>query len=252
MRKLPASVVVVLSALAFAALGCSKDSGSSGASAAGTGSAASSGAAASCAAKMASFNAKATADEKKAYATACGAVSAKAQACIAGAASEKDLDACMTDKADKDAFMGAALGAAIQAGAAAAGKSGAQKLDKLGLQLDCPGETMVSDGLGPKSVMVNSVAMGGLTVEEASASTPKTLKAAKSDAQMFKPSNVQGEQAPDGYWLTFQNTGSMGTNYWVKSVKVIGKKTYSCEGAPDSQDKASAALAACKTLRPSS
>jgi len=249
MKTPSVSAALVLSTLtlALAPLGCSKSASSGGAAPGGSGATGSS----ACAAKMATFNAKATADEKAAYQTACAAVSAKAQSCIAGASSEKDLDSCLTDKADKDAFMGAALGAAFQAGAAAMNKAGPKKIDKLGLQIDVPGEAIVGDGLDAKSVMVNAVAMGGLTIGEAGSSTPKTLKGAKSDAQMFKPTNVQGEQSADGYWLTFQNTGSMGTNYWVKTVHTIGKKSYACEGAADTADKAAAALAACKTLRPS-
>ena len=249
MRSFYASTAIFLSTMALAALGCSKDP--TAAAGAGTASAQSAVAASDgCVVKLTSLNAKAGADEKAAYATACAAVSAKAKACIGSASAEKDVDACLADKADHDAFMGAVLGAAFKAGAAASGGTHTTKLDKLGLQIDVPGEAMVGDGIGPNSVMVNAVAVGGLTIGEASSSTAKTLKAAKSEAQMFKPSNVQGEQSADGYWLTFQNTGSMGTNYWVKTLHQIGKKSYSCEGAADTADKATAALAACKTLRP--
>jgi hypothetical protein len=241
---------VLLSTLALAGLGCSKDKTSAGDAPGVAAAQATSSPSAQCAGKLESLNAKATADEKKAYATACSAVSSTAQTCIASAKVDKDIDACLSSKADKDAFMGAVLGAALKAGAAASAGMHTTKLDKLGLQIDVPGETMVSDGLGPKSVMVNATSIGGLTIGEASAGTAKTLKAAKSEAQMFKPKNVQGEQTADGYWLTFENTGSMGTNYWVKSVRQIGGKTYTCEGAPDSADKESAAVAACKSLRP--
>jgi hypothetical protein len=247
MRKLHALAVMAVSTISLSALGCSKGSSASGVTQAqGTDSSAS-----ACAAKMASFNAKAGADEKKAYQSACEAVSAKTQLCLASAKAEKDMDGCLTDKSEKEAFMLAVLGAAMQAGAASSTAIGPKKLDKLGLQIDVPGEAIVGDGIGANSAMVNSTAIGGVTIEEADSSTPKTLKAAKSDAQMFKPSNVQGDQLPDGYWLTFQNTGSMGTNYWVKTVHKIGKKTYTCEGVPDTADKAAAALAACKTLRSS-
>src|SRR5271166_6844015 len=94
MRSFHASTAVLLSTITLAGLGCSKDPAPvAGASAteAQPGSAIS----ANCAGKMASLNAKAGADEKKAYATACDAVSSKAQTCIAGAKEEKDLDSCL-------------------------------------------------------------------------------------------------------------------------------------------------------------
>jgi hypothetical protein len=230
------------------AVGCSKTDPPAAASTSIT--AASPGSASSgCADKLATFKPGATAEDKKNFASACGALSAKAQTCIAGA-EQKDMDGCLADKADKDAFMGAMFGAAAKAATAAAAATNATKLDKVGLQMDVPGEAMVGDGIGARSQMVNAVAIGGLTVSEAGASTAKTLKAAKSEAKMFNPKNVQGEQTSDGYWLTFENTGSMGTNYWVKSLRQIGGKAYVCEGSPDTAAKASAALAACKTLRP--
>ncbi len=141
------------------------------------------------------------------------------------------------------------LGAALKQGAGTLGATQSLKIDKLGLQIDVPGEALVGDGIDAKSVMVTAPSVGGLSIGEANADTAKSLKAAKSEAELFKPRNVHGEQSADGYWLTFENTGSMGTNYWVKAVRQIGAKTYVCEGSPDTADKASAALAACKTLR---
>jgi hypothetical protein len=243
------TVLALLSTLAFAGSGCSKkDSGSSAAGS--SGSAGSTSTSSACADRLASTKTGATDEDKKNFATVCAAISNKAQTCIGAAKSDKDMDACLTDKTDKEAVMAAVLGAAMKQASASSGTSKAVKLDKLGgLQMDVPGESMVSDGIGPNSQMVNSVAIGGVTVSEAGSSTPKTLKAAKSDAALFKPKNLQGEQSSDGYWLTFENTGSAGTNYWVKTVKQFGKKSYACEGVPDTADKAQAALAACKSLR---
>ena len=244
------TVFALLSILALAGIGCSKTESSAGTtSGSASASAASTGAASACADRLASMKPGASADDKKNFAAACGAVSAKTQACIAAAKADKDMDACLTDKTEKEAVTAVILGAALKAGTASAGATSTTKLPKVGLQIDVPGEAMVSDGIGPNSQMVNTVAIGGITISEASGSTPKTLKAAKADAQMFKPRNVQGDQTADGYWLTFENTGSMGTNYWVKTVHTFGKKSYVCEGSPDTADKEAAALAACKTLR---
>jgi hypothetical protein len=242
-----ASILASMTLLAGA--GCSKASGGSS-SASTSASAATAGATpAACADRVASFNPKATASDKTAYAAACSAISAKAQTCIASAKQDKDVDACLVDKADKDAFMGAALVAAFQGGTAAPQGVHTTKLDKLGVQLDAPGEALVSDGIGPKSAMIIDAAVGGLSVGEAPTFTAKTLKAAKSEAQMFKPHNLQGQEIADGYWLTFENTGSLGTNYWVKTVHRIGKKTFTCDATSDTAEKSSAALTACKTLR---
>jgi hypothetical protein len=257
MRRSHVFAAALLSTLATGGVGCSKDRTSSAAATSGAQAAAAS---TGCVDKLTSLNPKASGDEKKAYADACSSISSRAQTCIGSAKEQKEVDACLTDKADKDAFMGTLLLAAFKTGAGASGApasggaaSGAMhttKLDKLGIQIDAPGEAMVSDGILPKSFMVIDAAVGGLTVSEAGSTTAKTLKAAKSEAQMFKPRNVQGEQTADGYWLTFENTGSLGTNYWVKTVRHIGKKTYTCDGSPDTADKSAAALAACKTLRP--
>ncbi len=241
------TTLALLSTLALA-VGCSRAEPSATASTSIT-AASPATASAGCADKLATFKPGATPDDRKNFASACGALSAKAQTCIAGA-SQKDMDGCLADKADKDAFMSVMFGAAAKEAAASASAVTPTKLDKVGLQIDVPGEAMVGDGIGASSQMVNAVAIGGLTVSEASSSTAKTLKAAKSEAKMFNPKNVQGEQTSDGYWLTFENTGSMGTNYWVKSLRRIGAKTYVCEGSPDTAAKASAALGACRSLRP--
>jgi hypothetical protein len=239
--------LALLSVIALSSSGCSKPD------------------AAACASKLASLDPKANADSKKAFAAVCSAVSSKAQACITNAAAEKDVEGCVSQSPDKEAFALAIMGAALAAASAPAASSspaiptaappppaaaGPTKLDKLGLQIDVPGETMVGDGIGPKSQMVNAVSVGGMTISAATPSTAKTLKAAKSEAQIFTPKNVQGEQTSDGYWLTFENKGSLGTNYWVKVLRHVGKQGYVCEGTPDTADKEAAVLAACRTLRP--
>jgi hypothetical protein len=244
MRKGHASIAVVLSALALAALGCSKhDAKSEGTPSASAASTVSS--AAGCIDKLAGLKATSTPDEKKSYAVACSAVSPKAQACIASIKTEEDMDACIADKADREAFLGAILASAAKAGAAASAAPRTAKLDRLGLEIDLPGEPSIGAGTSKSSVMINTVAFGQVIVGPASPSTAKTLKAAKAAVKSFKPTNVHGEQAPDNYWLTFQAQSL----YWVKTLQKVGKNSYTCETAVDSPDKASAALAACKTLR---
>lgn len=215
-----------------------------------------------CATKLTTLKkgAPATDSEKKVYATVCEQISAPARDCIAAAKDDKAMDTCVTTKEDKEKLFVAILGAAMaedktlgnsaKAGAAGgAGTTGTSKLDKLGLAIDVPGEVMVNDGIGKKDLMLMGEKIGGMTVGEANAHTAKTLKAAKSESQLFKPKNVLGEQTADGYWLTFENTGSLGTNYWVKTLKKVNGKSYECSGTSDTAEKANAVLAACKTLR---
>lgn len=140
------------------------------------------------------------------------------------------------------------LDSASKESAQAAKATHATKLAKLGLEIDVPGEAVVGDALDPASVAVNAVSVGALGIGPAQ-TAPKTLKAAKAQAQSLRPTNVQGEQTTGGYWLTFDSPGTDGSLHWVKTLQTIGKKSYSCEGTVTSE-QAAAALAACKTLRP--
>jgi hypothetical protein len=129
-----------------------------------------------------------------------------------------------------------------------AAAKGPTKLPKTGLQADIPAEEIrVSDGLTPTSDMVNTVAMGGLVVEVAE--TAQTLDEVKADAEMFTPKNLKTETLPDGFAVTFENTGSMGTNYWVDVRRTIDGKNIKCSSTGNEAGKAAAALAACKSLR---
>ncbi len=127
-------------------------------------------------------------------------------------------------------------------------KGAAVKLPKVGLQLDIAGETMVSDGMGAQSNMVNGEAIGALEVEVAE--KPQTLDEAKADAADYKPRNLKEEKLADGWALSYDNTGSMGTNYFVHVRRDLGGKSYTCSTTGSKPDQAQAVLAACKSLRP--
>ncbi len=243
MKLSPVSPILLASLTLIA--GCSKsapsDTKTTGASAPSP--------AAACGDNLAKLMTTAPPDAKKAFPSICASVSAPTQSCIAKAKVDKDVDACLaTNKADKDAFMIGMMGAAL-ASTPATPPAGPTRLAKLGLQLDVPGEAMVSDGLTAKSQMVNASSIGGLVIGAVTGTTPKTLKAAKAEAQVFKPLNVKGDESGGTYWMTFENKGSLGTNYWVKTLQKVGKQTYVCEGSPDTADKEAAALAACRSLR---
>jgi hypothetical protein len=130
--------------------------------------------------------------------------------------------------------------------------AGPTKLPTLGLQVDVPGEVIVSDGLGKNAQMLSGPQVGGMNIAEASDTDPKTVKDEQSEAQMFTPKNLKTETLPDGWAVTFENTGSMGTNYWVEVRRNIGTKSYICSGTEDTADKAQGALTACKSIKPAS
>lgn len=123
------------------------------------------------------------------------------------------------------------------------------KLPKVGLSIDVAGddgEIMVSDGLSVTSNMVNTVPMGGLLVE--ATDKPQTLDDAKSDAAMFTPKDLKIDTLPDGYALTYNNTGSMGANFFVVVQRTIDGKTIKCSSTGSDNAHAQIALAACKSL----
>jgi hypothetical protein len=127
-------------------------------------------------------------------------------------------------------------------------KAAAVKLPKVALQIDVPGETLVSDGMSAQSNLVNGESIGALEVDLAD--KPQTLDEAKADAADFKPRNLKEEKLADGWALTYENTGSAGTNYFVQVRRDIGGKTYTCSTTGSKPDQAQAVLAACKSLRP--
>ncbi len=133
------------------------------------------------------------------------------------------------------------------AGKTTEAKAGPTTLPKLGLSIDVPGKVEVGDAIMGEGHMLQGAGIGALTVEiEAK---PKTLEEAKSDSELYSPKNVKDEKLADGWALTFDNTGSMGKNYFVTVQREIGGKTYTCSTTGGEASQAAAVLAACKTLR---
>ncbi len=64
-----------------------------------------------CSTKLSSFKPSASASDKQAFVAACKAVSPKAQACLAAVKAEAEMDSCISDKAEKEAFFAAAMAA---------------------------------------------------------------------------------------------------------------------------------------------
>jgi hypothetical protein len=133
------------------------------------------------------------------------------------------------------------------AGKATEAKAGPTKLPKLGLSIDAPGSVEVGDAIMGEGNMLQGEKVGALTVEITA--KPQTLEEAKSDADLYTPKNLKEEKLADGWTLTFDNTGSMGKNFFVQVRRDIGGKTYNCSTTTGNEKQAANVLAACKTLR---
>jgi len=120
-------------------------------------------------------------------------------------------------------------------------------LTKFGLKGSAPGETedpIIGDG-DPAMVMASAFTVN---VWEAKATDPKKLKDGQEASKLFNPKNSQSETLPDGWALTYENTGSAGTNYFVSVRREIGGKGYMCETAQSTPEQQKKSLAFCKSL----
>ena len=167
-----------------------------------------------------------------------------AGACDKG--SDKGSDDKKTASAKKDAK---ADGDKADAEPAKADEGGSAKLnlEKLGLTAEGPGGSKVGDAVVGSGVMVQGPGLV-VGVEEASDSRPKTADAAKEDADMYSPQNMQSEDLEDGFVVTFENEGGMGKNYFVNVRREIGGKAYWCDTTASSPEQSANAVAFCKSL----
>ncbi len=155
-----------------------------------------------------------------------------------------------SSSAGEAASLGTGAGSTPTSNAAATPpKSGSTetKIDKLGLKADLPEMSQVSDGISTGSVMV--VGTAPVNIAAAKPDDPKTIDAAKKDAAIFKATDFKDAKLTDGWSLTYENTGSMGTNYWLVVRRDIGGKTYRCDTSVMSDDQRAAALKICLSLR---
>jgi hypothetical protein len=148
----------------------------------------------------------------------------------------------------KDSGSGSAAGGtAATKPAGDEAKAGPTKLAKLdNLTIDAA-DAEVSDAIGGDGVMLTSGAFGALTISVQK--TPQSIDDAKSDANMYTPKNLKADKLADGYVVTYDNTGSMGANFFVQVRRDLGGKTYSCSTTVSTADQQTAAVAACKSLK---
>ena len=128
-----------------------------------------------------------------------------------------------------------------------AGPISVTKLPIVGLVIEVPGEVIVDKAILGVGDMLIGEGVGAMAVEIVE--TPQTLDEAKSDAEIFTPRNLKSETLPDGWVLTFENTGSLGTNFFVDVRRDIDGKVYKCHANGHLKAQADAVVAACKTLK---
>jgi len=155
------------------------------------------------------------------------------------------LVACSNSSAAPE---GSGSGKSAPGAAAPAGGGGkAITLPTLGLKATLAGETdepIIGSG-DPVMVMAANFAAN---VAAAKPTDPKTAKDEQEVAKGFNGKDVQTETLPDGWVVTFKNTGSAGDNYWVSVRRDIGGKPYLCETTQSTPAQQKAAIDFCKSL----
>lgn len=117
-----------------------------------------------------------------------------------------------------------------------------------GLKVQAPEGTQVSEMMGDQMLQGPGLVV---TVGEAGDDYPKASADAVKDMQDTYEGveNVKEETLADGWLISAENKGGMGTNYWVKSMRTIGGKAYKCETTASSAAQQAAAITACKSLK---
>lgn len=126
------------------------------------------------------------------------------------------------------------------------GGGGSTKLPKLGLEVAVSGAE-VSDGIGGDGQMLMGGDIGAMTVELDK--DPATDATVKDDADLFNAKNFKPEKLADGFGATYENTGSMGSNYFINYHRTIDGKQYHCSSMVSNADQQKAVTAACKSLK---
>lgn len=143
-----------------------------------------------------------------------------------------------------------------KAGAKAGGDEGGdvalesetKTFEKIGLTAELPAMSTVSDPIGGgEGVMIVGAAPVNIMV--AKADDPKTVDDAKKAAEMFKPENFKDEKLDDGWLVTYENKGSMGTNYWLEARREIDGKAYRCHTSVMKDAQRKSAIDICKSLK---
>jgi len=155
-----------------------------------------------------------------------------------------------TDKAPAKGEKAPAKGQEATENAAKAPKKkdGTVQLAKFGLVGTAVAGAKVGDDILGKGHMVQGPGLV-VTVTPATEMNAADAKAAKEEADMYSPLEWKEEKLADGWLVTFQNKGGMGTNYWVQARRKIGGKDVMCETTASQKAQQDNAAAFCKSLK---
>lgn len=124
------------------------------------------------------------------------------------------------------------------------------KIEQVGLTAELPEGATVMKGMSDGSAMISTDATT-FNVSVAKDTDPKTLEQGKSGALLGdKGRGLTGEAIADGWVVTWENTGSMGDNYWLSMRREIGGKGYMCDTMQSNDAQRKAAIEICKGLKP--
>jgi len=122
------------------------------------------------------------------------------------------------------------------------------ELTKLGLEAEVPAGTTIGDAFVGEGVLVQGPNLVAI-VEVASTTRSTTEAEVEVEARAYTPKNFKTERLADGFAVTFENEGSLGTNFFLQVRRDIGGMSYWCETTAASAEQQAAASAFCKSLR---
>ncbi|MFO0618464.1 MAG: hypothetical protein U0414_38075 [Polyangiaceae bacterium] len=126
----------------------------------------------------------------------------------------------------------------------------ATKIDAIGLTAMLPAGGQIMKGMSEGSAMITSDATT-MNVSVAKDTDPKTVEQGKDSALLGdKGRGLKGDKIADGWIVTWENTGSMGDNYWLSMRREIGGKGYMCETTVSNENQRKAAIEICNSLKP--
>jgi hypothetical protein len=152
--------------------------------------------------------------------------------------------------AKKDGASSAKPGADAKPAGEAKAATKPTKIEQVGLTAELPEGATVMKGMSDNSAMISTDA-ATLNVSLAKDTDPKTVDEGKSGAMLGdKGRGLTGEKIADGWIVTWENTGSMGDNYWLNMRREIGGKGYMCDTMQSNEAQRKAAIEICKSLKP--
>lgn len=124
------------------------------------------------------------------------------------------------------------------------------KIEQVGLSADLAEGATVMKGMSEGSAMISTDATT-MNVSLAKDTDPKTMEQGKSGAMLGdKGRGLTATAIPDGWIVTWENTGSMGDNFWLSMRREIGGKGYMCDTMQSNEAQRKAAIEICKSLKP--